>query len=222
MAITTGVRRFSMRSSKGFRLSRQMIFPEVRSPNSLISAPATKVRPAPMKTTALMVSSLSICATAAAMPAETAELSAFTGGLLMVTTAMPSTFASCTRSLMNSLSIAPCVRISGEWDAGFLRDDAELFNHRHDQRHALFAAQFLGIALGIAGDKRTVGSRCRFRGTECADEVVHLALELVGFDETVNAHRAEKMPDSLPHTARGNLLAKSKRRSKRAPVSATY
>src|SRR5260221_9317027 len=165
-----------MRISKRFRLSRQMIFPEVSSPNSLISAPATKVRPAPMNTTALSLSSFSICATAAAMPAVTAELSAFTGGLLMVTTAILSIFVSCTRSLMNSVSLAHCTRISGEWYADFLRNDAEFFDHRHDQRHALFSPQPFRLALGIAGDKRAVSAGRRFPGAKDADVIVQLAL----------------------------------------------
>src|SRR5260370_24439140 len=177
--MTTGVRRFSMRISKGFRLSRQMILPEVSSPNSLISAPATKVRPAPMSTTALSVSSFSIWATAVAMPAETAELSAFTGGLLIVTTAIPSIFVSCTRSLMHSVSLAHCTRISGEWDADFLRNDAEFFDHRHDKLHALLAPQFLPVAFRIAGAERTVCSWRRFRGSKASDVVVHLTPERI-------------------------------------------
>src|SRR5260221_12383036 len=195
-----------------------MIFPEVSSPNSLISAPAMKVRPAPMNTTALTVSSFSICATAVAMPAETAELSAFTGGLLIVTTACPSIFVNCTRSLMNSVSLARCTRISGEWDADFLCNDAELLDHRHDQRHALLAAQFLRVAFRIAGDERTVGSGRRFCGAKDADVVVHLALELIGFDKTVNTQRAEKVADSLPHAARRNFLTHGEGWRERAPV----
>src|SRR6266404_1614783 len=216
--MTTGVRRFSIRISRGFKLSRQMIFPEVSSPNSLISAPAMKVRPAPMNTTALTVSSFSICATAVAMPAETAELSAFTGGLLIVTTAIPSIFVNCTRSLMHSVSLAHRTRISGEWDADFLRNDAEFFDHRHDQRHALLAPQFLRVAFRIAGDERTVGSGRGLRGAKDADVIVHLALELIGLDKAVNAERAEKVADSLPYAACRNFLTQSEGRRERAPV----
>src|ERR1700687_1260983 len=205
MAMITGFPRSSMRISKGFKLSRQMIFPEVSSPNSLISAPAMKVRPAPMKTTALTVSSFSICATAAAMPAETAELSAFTGGLLMVTTVIPSIFVSCTRSFMISVSMAPCSRISGERDADFLGNDAEFFDHRHNQRHALLAAQLFRVAFGIAWDERTVGAGRGFRGAKDADEVI-------------NAKRAEEVANSLPHAARRNFLAQSEGRRKGTPV----
>src|ERR1700682_410432 len=218
MAMITGFPRSSMRISKGFKLSRQMIFPEVSSPKSLISAPAMKVRPAPMKTTALTVSSFSICATAAAMPAETAELSAFTGGLLMVTTVIPSIFVSCTRSFMISVSMAPCSRISGERDADFLGNDAEFFDHRHNQRHALLAAQLFRVAFGIAWDERTVGAGRGFRGAKDADEVINLALELIGFDEAVNAKRAEEVANSLPHAARRNFLAQSEGRRKGTPV----
>src|SRR6266436_6656608 len=221
MAMTTGVRRSSMRSSKGFKLSRQIIFPDVSSPNSLMSAPAMKVRPAPMKTTALAASSFSICATAAAMPAETAELRAFTGGLLIVTTATPSIFVSCTRSLMKFLLDSSRLKISGEWEADFLWYNPELFDHGHNQRHALLAAHFFRVAFRIAGDERPVRAGRGFRCAKDADEVVHLALELVGFDEAVNAHCAEEVPDSLPHAARRNFLAQRKRRRERAPVGAT-
>src|SRR5260221_727077 len=209
--MTTGVRRFAMRISKGFRLSRQMIFPEVSSPNSLISAPATKVRPATMSTTALSVSSFSICATAVAMPAETAELSAFTGGLLIVTTATPSIFVSCTRSLMHSVSLAHRTRISGEWDADFLRNDAEFFDHRHDQRHALLAPQFLRVAFRIAGDERTVGSGRGLRGPIDADGGGDVGRDLIRLYKAVNAGRAEKVADSLPCPGLRHFRARSKK-----------
>src|ERR1700731_4260259 len=186
MAMITGLPRSSIRFSKGFKLSRQIIFPEVSSPNSLMSAPATKVRPAPINTTPLTLSSFSICETTAAIPAETAELSAFTGGLLMVTTAIPFVFVSCTRSLMNSastsISMAPCVRISGERNAGFLGNGAELFDYRHNQRNAFLAAQFFRAALGITGDERTGRPGRGLGGAKDADEIVHLPLELVGVD----------------------------------------
>src|SRR6266404_1503208 len=152
------------------------------------------------------------------MPRETAELSAFTGGLLILTTALPSTLVSCTKSLINPVSIAPYSRISGEWDACFFGNGAELIDYRHDQRHALLAAQFLGVAFGIARYERTVGARRRLGGPENAGEVVHLPLELVGFDEAVNAKRAEKVANSLPHAARRDFLAHSKGRRERTPV----
>src|SRR6202162_1598731 len=214
MAMTTGTRRSSMRSSRGFKLSRQMIFPEVSSPNSLISAPAMNVRPAPINTTALTVSSFSICATAAAMPAETAALSAFTGGLFIVTTAIPSIFVSCTRSLINCSRI----RISGERYADFLRNDAQLLDHRHNQRHTLLAAHFFRIAFRVAGDERAVRAGRGSRSAKHADEVVHLPLELIRFDEAVDAHRSEKVPDSLPHAARRNFLAQRKGRREGPPI----
>src|SRR5258706_2561999 len=218
MAITTGTRRSSMRISKGFKLSRQIIFPEASSPNSLISAPATNLRPGPINTTAWILGSFSICETTVAIPADTPELSALTGGLLIVTTAMPSTFVSCTSSLISSVSIAPHSRISGEWDASFPGNGAKLFDDRHDQRHALLAAQFLCIALGIARNERAVGARRGLGGAEDADEVVHLPLKLVRFDEAINAKRAEKVANSLPNAARRNFLAQSKRRRERSPV----
>src|SRR5882724_7069171 len=188
--MTTGLRRSSMRSSRGFKLSRQIILPETRSPNSLISAPATKVRPAPMNTTACTASSFSICATAAAMPDATAELSAFTGGLLMVITATPSACESCTRSFMNSYQSTPYNRISGEGDAYFLGNGTKLFDDRHDQRHAILAAHFLRFALGITWDERTIGARRGLGSTKGANEIVDLPLKLVSFDETIDAHRA--------------------------------
>src|SRR5712664_551106 len=223
MAMITGTRRSSMRISNGFKLSRQIIFPEVSSPNSLISAPATNVRPAPMNTTARILASFSICATAPAMPADTPELSALTDGLSIVTTATPPTFVNCTDSLINSVSIVPYSRISGEGDACFLGNGAKLFDNRHDQRHTLLAPQLLGFTLGIAGNERTVRAGRRLAGAEDADEVVHLPLELVRLDKTVNAQRSEKVPNSLPHAARRKLLAQRKRRRERSPIrSAQY
>src|SRR5258706_1884471 len=218
MAITTGTRRSSMRISKGFKLSRQIIFPEASSPNSLISAPATNVRPAPINTTAWILGSFSICETTVAIPADTPELSALTGGLLIVTTAMPSTFVSCTSSLISSVSIAPHSRISGEWDASFPGNGAKLFNDRHDQRHALLAAQFLSVALGITRNERTVGARRRLGAAADEDDVVHLPLILVRLDEAINAKRAEKVANSLPNAARRNFLAQSKRLRETSPV----
>src|SRR6267154_2459483 len=219
--MTTGLRRSSMRSSRGFKLSRQIILPATRSPNSLISAPATKVRPPPMNTTACTASFFSICATAAAMPDATAELSAFTGGLLMVTTATPSVFVSWTNSLIIPFRSTSYNRISGERDANFLRNSAKLFNDRHDQGHAVFTAHSLRFALGITGNKRTISARRGLRSTKCADEIVDLPLELIGLDETIDAHRTEKVSDSLPDTTRRNFLAQRKGWRKGTPISAT-
>ena len=68
---------------------RRRHLPEVILPNSLMSAPATNVLPPPIRTAALTEVSPSMCWIASAMPSGTPGLSAFTGGLLMVMTAMP-------------------------------------------------------------------------------------------------------------------------------------
>src|SRR5437899_11517841 len=110
------------------------------------------------------------------MPADTAALSAFTGGLLMATTAMPSTFVTCTRSLINFVSMVPYIRISGEGNSRFLRNNAKLLHHRQDQRHAFLAAQSLRFTFGIAWNQRAVRSRSRLAGAESANEIVDLKL----------------------------------------------
>lgn len=59
-------------------------------PNSEMSAPAMKVRPSHMRTTAFRFGVAAIWAKASTMPARKAAESAFTGGLLKVMTAMSS------------------------------------------------------------------------------------------------------------------------------------
>ncbi len=57
-------------------------------PNSVMSAPATKARPAPMSTTAAMLGSASAVSSAALSATRSAWPSAFTGGLSIVRTAI--------------------------------------------------------------------------------------------------------------------------------------
>src|ERR1022692_4685842 len=73
-----------MRSSRGSRLLRGP--PQGLLPNSLLSAPATKVRPPPITTAALTAGSPLISSIAARTPSATPGLRAFTGGLSMVMT----------------------------------------------------------------------------------------------------------------------------------------
>src|SRR5208337_2989397 len=75
-----------MRSRNGSRVLRGDA-PEVILPNSLMSAPATKVRPAPMTTAASTAESAFISSIAVPMASGTPGLRAFTGGLSMVMTA---------------------------------------------------------------------------------------------------------------------------------------
>ena len=56
-------------------------------PNSVMSAPAMKVRPAPMMTTACAAASATACARPSSSPWRTSRLSALTGGLSTVRTA---------------------------------------------------------------------------------------------------------------------------------------
>ena len=66
-------------------------------PNSLMSAPAMKVRPAHASTIALTAGSATAAATPAASPSRTSADSALTGGESMVSTATsPSTLRSTT------------------------------------------------------------------------------------------------------------------------------
>src|SRR3981081_3174620 len=59
-------------------------------PNSVMSAPAMKVRPAQVRTIAFTSGSAIALVTQSKMPPRTAALSAFTGGLLIVTMATTS------------------------------------------------------------------------------------------------------------------------------------
>src|SRR4051812_11445169 len=106
MAMTIGLRQSSMRISSGLKPSPRDLSPDVTLPNSLMSAPATKVLPPPMITAAPMESSRSIRSSAAAMPSGTPGLSAFTGGLLIVTTAISPCCVNCTRSFIADLILA--------------------------------------------------------------------------------------------------------------------
>src|SRR5208283_2302053 len=101
-----------MRSSSGSRLLRGP--PEVILPNSLMSAPATKVRPPPITTAALTAASPFISSIAAKTPSGTPGLRALTGGLSMVMTAtslslliLTSLFIRLSSKLMNSLGPGP-------------------------------------------------------------------------------------------------------------------
>src|SRR5262249_57724502 len=76
-------------------------WPEVILPNSLMSAPAIKVRPPPINTPPLIESSFLICSTADAMPSGTPGLSALTGGLLTVMTPISPSRVKDTSSLIN-------------------------------------------------------------------------------------------------------------------------
>ena len=67
-------------------------------PNSVMSAPAIKVRPAQVSTIAFTSGSAMALLTHSRMPPRTAALSAFTGGLSIVTMAMTSRRSSLTTS----------------------------------------------------------------------------------------------------------------------------
>src|SRR5216684_1365234 len=103
MAITTGLLLSSIFKSSGSKPGPRDL-PEVILPNSLMSAPATKVRPPPIRTVAFMVSSCAIWSSASEIPSGTPGLRALTGGLLIVITAMPLSFVSCTKLVMEGLS----------------------------------------------------------------------------------------------------------------------
>src|SRR5215467_9193780 len=100
MAITIGLGQSSIRLSMGTNSTPRLAVPEVILPNSLMSAPATKVVPLPISTAAFTLGSLAICSMASEMPSGTPGLKAFTGGLLTVMTAISLSFVSWTRSLM--------------------------------------------------------------------------------------------------------------------------
>src|SRR6185312_13414397 len=105
IAITTGLLHSSMRESKAGKMFTPLCFcPEVTFPNSLMSAPATKVFPPPISTAARMSGSSAICAMASEIPSGTPGLNAFTGGLFIVIMAMSVSLLSWTRLLMEYLS----------------------------------------------------------------------------------------------------------------------
>src|SRR5580704_3663351 len=99
MATTTGLLLSSIFKSNGSKPAPRGL-PEVILPNSLMSAPATKVRPPPIRTTALTPSSCASRSNASEIPSGTPGPSALTGGLLMVMTAMSFSLVSCTKSFM--------------------------------------------------------------------------------------------------------------------------
>src|SRR5437773_2621546 len=74
-----------------------------KTSNTLMSAPAMKVVPAPMSTMAWAAGSATPRATACSICSQTAGASAFTGGLSIVTTATPSFTWYRTRSDMDTL-----------------------------------------------------------------------------------------------------------------------
>ena len=85
-----------MPATMGFVLASSLAITSPKSgdcmglPNSVMSAPAKKVRPAQVMTIACTVSSARAAASAVVSPSRTAWLSALTGGLSLVMTAMPS------------------------------------------------------------------------------------------------------------------------------------
>jgi hypothetical protein len=91
--------RFSRAKEEGLRG-----LPDVTLPNSFMSAPATKVLPPPISTTALTLASLAIWSNASKMPSGTPGLRVFTAGLLIVMMAMSLCFVSCTKSARARLS----------------------------------------------------------------------------------------------------------------------
>ena len=68
------------------------------------------------------------------------------------------------------------------------KNSAKLFNDRHDQGHAVLVTHSFRFTLGITGNKRTISARRGLGSSKCADEIVDLPLELVSFDETIDAH----------------------------------
>src|SRR5215831_4757500 len=101
IAMTTGLGQSSISRSKGWRL-RRGCSPLTTLPNSRMSAPAMKVRPAPMITTPATPGSAAAAARQEPMRSGTPGLSALTGGLAIVMTAMPSWRVNETRSLMTA------------------------------------------------------------------------------------------------------------------------
>src|SRR6185312_5965842 len=88
MAKTTGFEEFSMAERSWVRSAPAPLPAAMDLANSLMSAPATKVRPSPMMTMAVMAGLSWAAWRAAARPSGTPGLSALTGGLLMPITAM--------------------------------------------------------------------------------------------------------------------------------------
>src|SRR5262245_42175223 len=109
MAATTGLGQSSRAASIGVRNSVSRFWPEVILPNSRMSAPAMKVRPAPISTTALTDSSSRADFRQATTPSGTPGLRALTGGLSIVTTATSPSRLRVTSSLM---SVTPSVVLS--------------------------------------------------------------------------------------------------------------
>src|ERR1700730_9865041 len=116
MAITAGFEQFSILSNNGSNPGPRCPLPEVILPNSLMSAPATKVRPPPIITADFTLSSLSIRSIASEIPSGTPGLNAFTGGLLIVMTAISLSLLNSTRSLISDFS--PNRTLMRSWKVG--------------------------------------------------------------------------------------------------------
>ena len=100
MAATTGLLQPSMASCTATRLGSCEGLP-----NSEMSAPAMKVRPAQISTAARAEASASTASNAAFSPARTLAESAFTGGESRVTTATPSSIARSVTSLIAVMGV---------------------------------------------------------------------------------------------------------------------
>src|SRR5882762_6878304 len=109
---------------------------------------------------------------------------------------------------------------SVERNAGFAGDVAQVFEDGLDEWDPFFAAQFFGLAFGIAGNQRTVGARGWFGGAEDANVFADLALERIGLHEAVNAHGPKEMADALADAAFRDSQTESERRSEWAPICA--
>src|SRR5262245_56052672 len=105
MAATTGLGDSSSPLSSGLNTSPTRDWPDVILPNSLMSAPPQKLRPAPARTTARPASSFRQASRLARRPAITSGLRALTGGLLIVMTPTSPSRRRVTRSVMVRVSL---------------------------------------------------------------------------------------------------------------------
>ena len=80
-------------------------------PNSLMSAPAMKVRPAQIITIALIAASADAASSPSAMPSRRTCESALTGGLSRVSSPISPSFVSVAASLMRVMLKVPSVRL---------------------------------------------------------------------------------------------------------------
>src|SRR5579871_167527 len=156
MVMMTGLEQSSILASMP-RSAGGLPCPAAACSNSLISAPAMKVRPPPITTTARTAASRSAASMARSMPSGTTGLNAFTGGLLMVTT-ITSSCRWCRTSSLMGLRVELSSGILAHWREAISGQRSALSNQLPARHRSLaVAAARLALHFGVRKNELVPG-----------------------------------------------------------------